>query len=356
MLQKLPSEILLEVCRYLSVRDIVQLQRTNSSLHCFVKQNEHHIVTDKFQTDFGANKNYMYGTLTYIITEQYRKVSGHLLWQLYQTNKTFPIKEIRWIVLKHINWIRVSNNELINYVYRKVFYWYYSTPHVVSNGMFVSLYPNKLELYMLYRFLLINAFRTVDYVDSNISFIDTFIYDSPRLFQIGAEYFKHVIENKIDVRFDSLHKMSKTVVTLPIIKRLFGCRQLNLDHSLLISCCEECNSDALEEILNFKTNRPDDYFLSKNYKTIKAFLIRINIGLYRELANLENKFINARIFYRHPSTRRRVRLDSKVSCRLLYQYNYEHSFAWNDRVYHEYTSLQRHICRRKSQLFSQYFM
>ena len=369
MLQNLPSEILLEVCSHLSIRDIVHLQRCSRSLKRFVKHNENYIISNQFQNDLGTNKNYMYGALTYIITDTYKKASGSILWQFSNSGGyKLPVKEIRWIVLQHIDLIRVCNNELINYMFRKVFHWYYTTPHTVSNSfspVAIWSYPNKLELYTLYRFLLISCFRSQVYspVDSNINFLDTFVNNTctnHHVYQIGVDYFKHVLENKIDVRFDSLFKMSKCVVTLPMIKRLFGCRKLNLDYSLLSSCCDECNSDALKEILAFKTNRPDDYFLSQNYKTIKAFLIKNKPDLYRNLTNLENSFINARIFYRHPNTRRRVRLDSNVSCRLLYKYHYQYgllynSFGWNDRVYHEYNSLQRYIFKRRTQLFLEYF-
>jgi len=373
MFQNLPTEIQLEVGRYLSVRDIIQLQRCNRALNCFVKYNDTYIVTDKFQIDLGnKDKNYMYTILTYTITEMYKVVSRKMLWHYsHSSNYNFSVKEGRLMVLQQIYGICVCDNELINHLFRKVFYWYYTNPSIFSHefrSVTVWRYPNQIELYVLYRFLLISLYRNEIYSspDSNIDLIDDFIGNgcgNHHIYQMGTEYFKYIIENKTEIRFDSLYKISKYVVGLPMIKRLFGCRKLTINHSQLTSCCDECNSEALNQIVTFKTNRPDDYLLSENYKTIKSFLLKHNVLLYRELTNLENRFINARIFYRHPVTRRRVRLDSNVSCRLFYKYHYQYDLLrdnWSlhsyDRIHYEYNHLQRYILKRKKQLFYHYFL
>jgi hypothetical protein len=351
MLSYLPTELLLKTFKYLSVTDLVQLQRCNRVVYNSIRNNEEYLVTQELKHKYQTNKHDMYGVVTHLVDDLYKQARDHLL---FATTKgcRLPIKEVHLLIFDNVFSYQICDNRLINRLFQKVFYWFLCYGNVHT-------FPKPLHIYILYRLLDIYVFYNTTSVEQNVKFLESLTKTTTTpaststifLHQIASNYYQFVVKNKLDVKFDTFHCMTKYVTSLSILKRLFGCRTLNLDKSKLLICCPECTTEALVEICSFKFNRPDDYFLSHNYHVIKNHL-KFNCPiLFQELRRIELQLVNKEISYRYPLTRARVRLDSLYSCRLMYTYQFEHG-----KNHVEFIRLKRYIYKRQRQLLNRYFM
>lgn len=329
MLQTLPLELGLEIFSYLSLHDIVRVKTCSRKLNKCITQNQDVIIQHKLKSIYNINTAQMQSLVYIVIHKHNEQHERHRDHQKTPKPTTY------------------FGNKVIDNIFLKVMYWY----NMYNN---LEHFPNKLDLFILYRFIKIIILPQTDtssnMTENNISFINELTDNCHAHFQtVATDYYRFVLEKKSTIKLQTMHKMSKYATTLPIIKKLFGCYTLNLTQCQLVSCCEDCNMKALREICQFKMYNPNDYFLSSNYYNIKLFLYYAQPFLFRNMLTIERKLVNSKIVYHHPYTQRRIRLNSRVSRKLMFKFCYE------DVHIDYYHYLQQYILTCQNNLLAYYF-
>lgn len=231
--------------------------------------------------------------------------------------------------------------------------------HYIKNGT-LSSFSNKLFVYIAYMFCQIQScdirlkkqhheflkqFGESTYLGS----VRWMYYD--KLVSLHCPHTYYIHKNICTVSM--LHEISKHVVTIPTLCILFGIKILDLSKARLASCCELCYNYDLTQFVIYKYNRPDDEFISWNYKEIKTFLRIHHPRTYSFICECEHRIINRMITYINPFTGKRLRLSTRKSNKFMYWLMFEtqHS-SRHSMTYH---SLYNYILRRQKTLLHQFF-
>jgi hypothetical protein len=338
MLTQLPSEVIIELYSYLNFRDICNLRCVNNALYNKIGGIQEQILSKEMKRmDYIGSKANVYNMVLLHMVKSFMDLRKHL-------DTIWPDREY---LMRHITRIEICNNTLVNNMFKRLFW------HYLKQGS-LSTYSNRFEMYTFYIFYITYIEPTTFNVNSNVTFLTNFANNSKEIKQIAVSYASFIIQKNlqpsIEPKFDTLSKMSQHVCTVPILKKLFGCRELNLASSQLFQCCSRCSEEHLVDVVNFKYSRPNDQFLSLNYMHIKDFLQKADKVLLAYMQRLELQIVNESISFRHPDTNRRIRLGSVRAKTLLFSLQYETPCQSN-----KLARLQRYIQKRQRELLQQYF-
>lgn len=253
MLRILPCELVLQICEYLSFRDICNLQQITPDVNRVSKI----IISKELQKfDYPITLDVMH------------EVTNAFCRSEYDFNKITigPVKRIVSHVLQ-----------------------YYQLHGSVDH------FPCKLVLFAFYKLLEIEIIKSYTNIRYNVHFLHSF---TGILDDVTYPYFHSI--NFTSLTLHDMHVVSQYAVTLPILKKLFGVRFLDLSQTNFIGCCKECISEHLLSICLLKYNRPDDCFLSMNYTAIKGFLKAKAYPLYRKMEFIESNMVNRHVMIKHP--------------------------------------------------------
>lgn len=316
MLQNLPGEIIINIYKYLDFRDICCLQLTNSAIYSKICDVSDYIITQELRKfDKQTCKQSVYFALTYFTGIYYTRCQNDRL-------------------------INISNNEHINAIFADVFEHY-------LHEQTLETYPNKIILFMLYNLIQIDVYQNVQNVNYNVKLLESFSASS---LYIIRRYGNFLLSNNIPMRIDTYTRLSRFIVTVPILKKLFGIRELDLDQTILLKCSSECISLNLCDIVVFKYNRYNDNFLRRNYRKIKTFLQKHNPDYADMMETYETTIINRHITFYDPITFDRYRLNENVAHDYLHRLRYELPSAR-----HICRSLENYIYKKQRRLRRKYF-
>lgn len=366
----LPSDIIYEVAKYLSIRDVCILSHASVDLYFKVKGLQTNIIIYNFKKH---NKLYNVSEIENLRSSFYGCIQNHLINHIY--NYTMPkyqtynsenykqyllennmyyrfstcrfeyFNNIYQLHEKEIDNINNSNlNWYVNLIFSKIFYYF-----VYNNYYDIKHYPNKFELYALYNFLQIELYQNKTEFVHLLNFLESI--DTIKYYKVRLTYYESILDtfhtNPFTITFDQMFKISHTVISIPIFKKLFGVRMLDLSRSKFHQCCLDCNEEILREICEFKFHYPNDDLVSYNYLQFKSLLRKENQYYLAYLENSENYYLNDLIYIKNPCTNRRMRINGNL---------YKSFIKWislDDTYY--YTKLVRNITKRREYLRQKIF-
>lgn len=343
MLDTLPSEVLLIVSENLSFRDIMAVRATNRMLYKSTSIISEYVVSHELEKyDFPLTKIDIYEQLTFLMDDTIEKTQKYYRDMSYQRTK----QTIRENML-HYN---ISINPVVNRIFQGLFRYY------LDHSTFYDI-PNPYRLFIFYNLYQIDVLYNVKNINYNIRFLDQFYHFSEKknifLHTTLYNYYFYILSNKFSISMESLYVMSKYMVSMYSLKKLFGIKYLDLKNTHLITTNEDSAANMIYAIVLYKYNLPKDHFLSQNYMNIKAFLKRSDSALLDIFTEQEFGFINSHIVFKHPYNSNQLRLNSRSSQRFLFQLRYERApNATNLRVL---SKLDDFIRRRKTELLAYYF-
>ena len=321
----LPFDIICEICTYCSLKDISQLKLVSKVSNNCVAELQNHIIIQNMKifdkcNYFKYHNDLCYDSIQYYLTDyfyKYKRIFDIDFWNVKMIDKCNFLKHYILNFEKYhhypTHFIRnITNSKMINSIFNKVFKFY-----VNNNYIYIKAYPNRLELFVLYIFLQIEVQKNISNLDYTLDFLES----STNTISIKQRYYNHILSNlHLDnylITFDQFYKMSCSVISISVFKKIFGYKVLDLSNSILNLCCHACNEEALYGICNLKINLPNDDLLSHNYTEFKSLLKVQNIYYYTILLNYETRLINDMIYIKNPITNRRVRINGSIFRRLM---------------------------------------
>lgn len=315
MLHKIPIDILLEIVKHVSFADITRIMNTNSRLYKHINNNLHYIVNQELkQFDKPIHLSEMHQTLSSFFCSKYLKATFGL-----NMNNIDKISAI-------------TSSSYVNRLFKKIMIVFITDK---------SLYNvRSFDLFFMYQMINMFVRRNLKNVNYNVNFLAKFGSN------ITFDYFTRVIENEyVNVSIDSLHTISKYMVNIPLICKLFPSRLLQLDNTVYKQCCYSCYKRNLQRLVQYKYNRYNDHLININYSTLKQFLKENDKTQYRLIESYENSIVNKHIFIENPVTYKLVPITSKEAILLLR----------NLKLQKNNTRIQRHIMKERKVLRRKFF-
>lgn len=344
----LPDDIIYEIAKYISIRDVCILSATSklsnqrlkilqSSLiiYNFKKYNIHYKngdIKNLKELFYECIENYLINNIyKYKLPQDYINYYFNCFKEHFLNNNVYYRNcrfEYLYNQLQNINYESLETNFFtnsntntntdsntninwyVNFIFGKVFYWF-----VYNNYCNIRKYPNKFELYALYNFLQIEVYQNKAGFAHLFNFLES-IANTTRYYNIRLKYYSSILDtlhtNPFTVTFEQMFTISSIVISVPIFKKLFGIRILNLSKSKLHLCCLDCNEETLREICEFKLSYQKDDLVSYNYIEFKQLLKRENPYYFAYLENSENYHLNEMIYVKNPSTNKRMRVNGNL--------------------------------------------
>jgi hypothetical protein len=321
----LPTDIVYEITKYICLQDISHLKMSSVILNEKINNVQNNIILNhmkKFDPKKSTNPNQtykdyiihlkklFYGLINYYVSYQLTKYKK----MYYKEYNTYNPKFFKYYVLNFHEYhvfpfqyiSNISENNIINNIFNKIFRFY-----VINNYTNIENYPNHLELLILYNFIQIETFQNTYNFRYMFDFLESI--NNSCYYDIKIKYYNYILNtihtNNVPFTFNQMYTMSYYITSIPIIKKIFGYKVLDLSNSRLNLCCYDCNEHNLYEICNFKKVFWNDNLVSHNYIQLKELLKRENPYYYTILINRENYIINDMIYIKNPITNRRVRLN-----------------------------------------------
>lgn len=349
----LPTDIVYEITKYVCLQDISHLKMSSFILNEKINNVQSNIILNNmkiFDPKKNTNLNQTYGDyIMYLKQLFYGVIHYYVSYQLIKYKKMYykeyniqNPKFFKYYVLNfnkyHDNFVsNISENNMINNIFNKIFRFY-----VLNNN--ITNYSNHLEVFVLYNFIQIETFQNTYNFQYMFDFLESI--NNSCYYDIKMKYYNYILNtihtNNVPFTFDQMYKMSYYVTSIPIVKKIFGYRVLDLSNSRLNLCCYDCNESNLYEICDFKRIFWNDDLISHNYIQLKELLKRENIYYYTMLINRENYIINDMIYIKNPITNRRVRLNG-------YRFHYLMKF-FEDNMIKYYIMVIKFIKRRQENL------
>lgn len=331
MLNKLPTELFLEIVERISIKDIIALRSTSRVL-----------------------KEKVDGIGNYVITAEVKKHNlsmdwiSRFEWHLHELIRCWKLNLLN---VHHIDIPNLKKDILFHFIKHRT----------------ISNYPNKYNLYTAFVLTHIEFLDYTRFHDHHL-FLQQFDHatyiDALRVHYYKPILLAHAPHPHINfsnytvgdisyLRLDTLHELSEYITTIPLLCRLVGVKQLSLERAQLLECCEFCYNADLTSLVVYRYNRQDDDLLGYNYNQIKQFLKRMCPSKYAVIHQYELTLINRLITYTNPMTSKRLRLGTRASNRFMHHLLFETTHSpMHRQVYH---SLYSYIIRRQHQLLQQYF-
>jgi hypothetical protein len=337
MLDKLPSELLLNVFDHLSFAEILKVKDVNKSLHDKCQGVAGYIVTRECKAKYNMNMDKMCIAIEKMLSYNYNIGQG-----------VFAVNES---IVNNFTAPPISRNLALQQMYLEVSLYYLQNWNLKN-------YQNKFQLYILYNLLLIDVYKTDIGYQPILEFATDITKNSNMISASLAyslsNYYTHLLSIHAVLKFAHLKEMSKLVVTLPMLLKLWGIYKLDLSRTKFHHCCGVCiDFENIPDIVTYKYNMKDDCFLSENYSTVKNFLWMHCPDVFDYICKHENVIVNREITYVHPFANTRVSLSSRTSQQLLFTMQFEEDDS--PYIQNILKNLKRYIRVRQSYLKQMYF-
>lgn len=310
-LAALHCDVLLPVCAYLSVYDVVRLGSTCRSLRDSVDNLRHHIVRDKLrdmgevspslQALFDSNAEYLDTSAHYLR----RQILLGLSYTLPTDSQTVNLNDH---LLTSLPSVAVSVNEHVNVLYR----------HLLRLHVLDSLRPGDTNTFAV---MLLHTFCKVITRDvANDTYLITFLeqLEPTAFYSLKWDYYVSCLYayrsrgdvgvGKVEKRLE-LHKMSAVVSTIGVLTVLLPFRVLNLQSTVLVRDTDNDQS-VLRHLVHTKMRAwRHDQISRTNYSRIKTYLLEKYTGMWRQLVHLETHVLRKRAVITNPMTQRCIRVD-----------------------------------------------
>jgi hypothetical protein len=335
-MDKLYVDIFYEICKYLSIKDISNLQNTNVDIYKKIQSLHNNIMLrelNKFtygMTDVNILKDNFYIYLTSFFNSTYLNIK--------KNNDTYHIEYDR----NSANSFKFLENNVIKNIYNRILTFYitnkckkyknsyknpYKNPYI--NHKYLEEYPNKLEMIVLYNVINMECFTNLYNRSYLFDFLKT-LYTRKNIindifYDLKYKYYNYIlyVENYtpyfIKCSFDQLYQMLPYITSISILKKLFGYRVFDLRYTKLFLCCEECVIGNIYYICNLKNTFWYDDLISHNYLQIVDFLKREKKIYYNILVQREKYLVDNKIYITNPNTNQRMKLTSSYVRKLKFE-------------------------------------
>jgi len=357
-LNLLPSDIIYEITKYLTLKDICILKSCSTSLLHYIKSVQTNILQRqliKSNLSFGVKDrnvlvNFCYNLIHYHITVHLYKYK-----RIFNRNRLRGANSIRTNDLYNfIMYTKVEDitaNDKINALFYKIFYFY-----INNNHCHISLYPDQLELCALYNLLQIEIFNPKNDFNYWFHFLESFEYEYA---DVKMNYYNYILSNchieNIHLNFNDIHKMSTNLTSLYTLKKIFTYKELNLTRTKLNLCCYTCNERYLFQRCKLKKRFYKDELVSHNYTQFKEMLRRENLYYYNILLNKEITIINEMIYIKNPNTNRRMRLYGRFYNNMISNFFSQENYHFDKDLFDYYKSILYYIKKRQNYFKTLFF-
>lgn len=351
MLDALPTELLVDICSYIDIADIIALESVNTTLQNRIRSMSKSIIVCQGKK-IGVTMNSMTCTIMQHIHAVYsyyvQKYS--LDKQAWQSNQD--------ILTKLSYTVHVSPFPVANHKVRTMFV------HCLWNQN-ISSYSNQIDVFFYYMILDMIQFYTLQTTMSRekiryyIRVCNRFIHTSDVIASTGYRFLTALqymyflqehhpptdLSDWIVIHIDDLQIMSTYVASIQLISKLFGIRPLELNQAIFMAGDAETETACIHRIVEFKFNVCGDPVLTHEYIKIKTFLERTAPDLFDSMCAFEMKCVNRFVIFRNPYNSRKVYLTSRRASRLLHSISFEYHdhIAFND-IHTQVQDAQRRLC------------
>lgn len=332
-------DIIIEISRYLTIKEICILKKTNKIVYNCIMSSQNIIITNHIKKYFKCTQLTDFkNTMTKITNEflnnylfNYESYLKSYFKPMYF--KKFIIRDIHYKIESMLIESSYNNNDInfektcdlqCNLLFSKVFLCFVQND---CANIFTKYY-NKFDLLYLYIIIQTRVYKNTLYAPLVIDFLETLNEQCYKSLRLG--YYNFMLarlheSNEFYLTFDRLYKMSKTVISTNALKKIIGYKTLDLQHATFNLCCGVCNEILLSEICKYKFKYKRDELVSHNYKQFKL-LLKSNKYLYNILIQQEDNKLNELLYIRHPKTNRRMRVNGtyyRTSMKELYENDIE---------------------------------
>ena len=336
MIYKLPIDILHEICKYSSIRDIYMLKSSNTQLHLNINCLQNNLLIYELKKIFCikiTNVNYQVQYISYF--------SDYIIDYFYMV--LIEYFEKKTIYIQNYTIDNITNNILNN---------------IGKNIQTIKDYPNKLELVLLYNYIQIckNNFN-INYFVPFLKTQKNILNDN--MYNVKLNYYEYVIYaihyNWLfqNLTFGDIFYISKYIVNLTMLKNLMAFERLDLTFTKFELCCVSCSSLDILEICKFKKYYYKNDLVNYNYNQIKLLLRRENPLYYGMMINKELELVNRLIHVRNPITNKRIHIDGvvyKKMMRIIFKTCYNNAFYLDD-----YISILKNVDKKQNALRKKFF-
>jgi hypothetical protein len=276
----------------------------------------------------------------------------NLFFESIDANINLQTSDINGVTTKYLYYTHhfnsfASDNPGINVMFRRIFFHFVNQKKLGIHS--IESYSNKIELFIFYSFISIACYKSKTNLEANIVFLEQFA-ESPSIQQMTIRYYSNILSRHPLLTFDTLHRMSKRVVTVPMLRKLFGVKGLDLTKSQLIMCCPDCANVDLTEMVTMKYNLKNDTFLTHNYIVIKQFFANESPTLYNNLVTYEMTLVNRDILFTNPfDSSSTLRFGSRKSSKVLRKLRFGTPYG------RDLIQLERSIFSQQQDKLQQYF-
>jgi|FrelakmetLWP11LW_1041352.scaffolds.fasta_scaffold00038_23 hypothetical protein len=355
-LNLLPSDIIYEITKYLSLKDICILKSCSKSLLYYIKSVQTTILKKqllKSNLSFGIKdrsilSNFCYNFINYHITVHFYKYKR--IFNRNQFGNSFRTTDL-YNFMMYTKVEDITTNDKINALFYKIFYFY-----INNNRCHISLYPDQLELCALYNLLQIEIFNPKNDFGYWFNFLESLEHGYN---DVKMNYYNSILSNchieNIHLNFNHIHKMSTNLTSLYVLKKIFTFKELNLTRTKLNLCCYTCNERYLFQICRLKKSFYKDELVSHNYMQFKEMLKRENLYYYNILLNKEITIVNEMIYIKNPNTNRRMRLYGRFYNSMITDFFSQEDYSFDKDLLNYYKSILHYITKRQNYFITRFF-
>ncbi len=320
MLDKLCSDIIYELTKYISFKEICIIKCCNKKLKSIISSLENNIVIHHLNLYYENE----------IVNDSYNKI-----YRIKNNNLYSFYNLIRMNINNYYNQklTIISENDYINFLYKKI------TMYCLKNKCDITGYPYLFDLFVFYMLINIDV-----YVNNNIynKYVINFLnlstpkkniyndifYDLKIKFYVYINSYTHHKLIKMD--YDTIYPISRYLLNICTIKKIFMYKKIDFLFTKLYYCCHYCAFRNLKEICNIKRFYYKDKLILENYNNFKHFLSIINTDYYNFLLNRENIIVNDMIYVKNPITNKRMRINGRFyKNKMLEFYNLDYTIYKN---------------------------
>lgn len=297
MLNKLCTDIVYEITKYLSFKEIYLFKSCNKKLQYTINSLEKNIIRLHLKLYY---KNELHDE-SYNNLYKIKNNDMYNFYNLIQKNMD-NFYNYKLIV--------ISDNHYINNLYTKIMI------HCLRNNCSIIEYPYLFDLFIFYILLNIDKYNNIynDYVINflNLSTPKEDIYNDI-FYNIKIKFYSCIISyihNKfIIINYNLLIDMTKYITSTCVLRKIFTYKSLDLKFTKLYQCCHFCAFKNIKQICNTKSLYYKDSLISENYNKLKYFLKIKNIDYYNYLLNRETLVVNDIIYIKNPLNNRRMKIN-----------------------------------------------
>lgn len=327
-MESLPNDIFYEISKWLSLKDITNFQNANKIIkNNILALNNNLLILSlkKFNknTHNKYNEHLFYDFFMSNFNKQCYKYQ-RMMYKYYYNNPNYiniiNLKEYIILCRSNLQIINPTNNTMINDIYNRIFMYY-----LTNDFQKLELYPNKIEMMVLYNLLHIYIYKNIYTMDYLFDFLSNL--NNPSSYRIKLSYYNHILNILhndpliFHNTFNKYYIMSPFICSMFTLKRLFGYKILNLNNSKLIICCNDCFVNSIYDMCIMKMHIYKDNLIKHNYNEIKHILKIQNKLYYDTLIERETFLINEKIYIKNPITNRRMRINGNYYKNFIKKYN-----------------------------------